>query len=460
MGNKRLAARLVKNADLLGAFPGCETDANSASDNTAISQSCRLIEIPAESAVKVRKILAPHRERSIQRFCGQRTVLAIQDGTDLKFATRPGFDGLEVVDTGRTGAKSLGLDLHATLAMSDSGLPLGVLRLGFDASKARPPEAAARRKTRHWQDGFADIAKAVRNLEGKTRVVAVCDREADCSELFDVQRRHPRVDLLVRARHDQALEKDEPNLFDMTGGSPPDGLIDIEIEELAVRPARGTRLACCELRFRRATLPTTETAEGAEPMAVSAVHVVETAPPDGENPVHWHLLTTLDVRSAQDAAEVAEFYLQRWSIKDFFRVLKSGCQTEFLLFRTADRLRRAVAINAVVGWRIMAMNLLGRQAPDCRPELMFADHELDFLRAYADEYGLIAPDRLVDAVRLVAHLGGYRARKHDPDPGHKIMWHGQTKLGSAALGHRIGFEAGRRKALQEKSETVSIQNSS
>ncbi|MDE0247234.1 MAG: hypothetical protein OXO56_04800 [Gammaproteobacteria bacterium] len=28
------------------------------------------------------------------------------------------------------------------------------------------------------------------------------------------------------------------------------------------------------------------------------------------------------------------------------------------------------------------------------------------------------------AVGPVANLGGYRASKHDPDPGDQIMWHG------------------------------------
>ena len=100
----------------------------------------------------------------------------------------------------------------------------------------------------------------------------------------------------------------------------------------------------------------------------------QTAPPDGEAPTEWRLLTTLDVRTAKDAAEIVGYYLQRWRIEDFFRVLKSGCRTEFLLFRTADRLQRAVAVNAVIAWRIMAMTLLGRQVPDCGPEMMFTGH--------------------------------------------------------------------------------------
>ena len=194
----------------------------------------------------------------------------------------------------------------------------------------------------------------------------------------------------------------------------------------------------------------------AEPVSVSAVHVVESAPPAHEDPVEWFLLTTVKVSTANEAAEIVGFYLQRWRIEDFFRVLKSGCRVEFLLFRTAERLQRAIAKNAVIAWRIMVMTLLGRQVPDCEPELMFADHELDFLRDYAMEHDLSAPERLGDAVRLVAHLGGYRARKHDPDRGNQTLWHGQTRLRSASLGHRIGFKAGQRHALRHVEEPVVV----
>ena len=462
LGDTRLSARLVKSVGLLAAYPGCKINASSASDSTAIAAFYRLIEMPVESEVTVGNILAPHRERSVQRIRAQRTVLAIQDGTDLSFATRPGCDGLELIGKNQTGAKSLGLHLHATLAVTDTGLPLGVLRLGFDAVTGEP---AQRRKTKRWLDGFRDIAGAVREVGSKTRVICVCDREADVFELFDTQRRSERVELLVRAKHDRVLGGRQPKLFATMSGGAPDGRIDVEIDGLVARPkssrkkarpARRKRLASCELRMRRVTLPPTDTMKETEPVSVSAVHVVESAPPADEDPVEWFLLTTVKVCTAKEAAEIVGFYLQRWRIEDFFRVLKSGCRVEFLLFRTAERLQRAIAINAVIAWRIMVMTLLGRQVPDCEPELMFADHELEFLRDYAMEHGLTAPDRLGDAVRLVAHLGGYRARKHDPNPGNQIMWHGQTRLSSASLGHRIGFKAGQRHALRQVEEPVVV----
>ena len=462
LGDARLSARLVRSVDLLAAYPGQKINASSQADSTAIAAFYRLMDMPEESEVTVANILAPHRERTVRRIRSQRTVLAIQDGTDLNFSTRPGCDDLHVVGTNQTGAQSLGLHMHATLAVSDTGLPLGVLRLGFDPLKKRSASddkaQDKEKKTRLWLDGFSDISRAVREVGGRTRVISVCDREADCLELLDHQRRHPRVELLVRAKHDRTLGKRQPTLFATMSGGAPDGRIDVEIEGLVARPkssrkkarpARSKRLASCELRFRRVTLPPTQTVKMIEPVTVSAVHIKETDPPEDEDPVQWFLLTTVRVKTAREAADIVGYYLQRWRIEDFFRVLKSGCRVEFLLFRTAKRLQRAIAINAVIAWRIMVMTLLGRQVPDCEPQLMFAEHELDFLRDYASEHGLTTPDRLGDAVGLVAHLGGYRDRKHDPDPGHQIMWHGQTRLTSAALGHRIGFKAGQRHALRE-----------
>ena len=65
-------------------------------------------------------------------------------------------------------------------------------------------------------------------------------------------------------------------------------------------------------------------------------------------------------------------------------------------------------------------------------------------------------------MRAVAHLGGYRDRKGDPDPGNQIMWHGQTRLTSAALGHEIGretgFRAGQRHALRTGKKPVAVQS--
>ena len=40
------------------------------------------------------------------------------------------------------------------------------------------------------------------------------------------------------------------------------------------------------------------------------------------------------------------------------------------------------------------------------------------------------------STHAAAYLGSCRDRKHEP--GHQIMWHGQSRLASASLGHQIG----------------------
>jgi hypothetical protein len=61
----------------------------------------------------------------------------------------------------------------------------------------------------------------------------------------------------------------------------------------------------------------------------------------------------------------------------------SRCRIEDLGHDTAERLRRAIAINLVIAWRIMLMTLLGRETPELPAEVLFSDIELRVLRTFA-----------------------------------------------------------------------------
>ena len=220
--------------------------------------------------------------------------------------------------------------------------------------------------------------------------------------------------------------------------------MEIEIDRLSERrkssrkqalPARSARVARAEVHYRELTLPAT--VEGLEPVTLWAVHVRESAPPEGEKPVEWFLLTSVRVECVETAVELVGYYLRRWRVEDFFRVLKSGCRAEHLGFHSAERLQRALTIQAVIAWRVMLMTLLAREVPHCDAELMFTDMELRFLTDYAADAALPAPSDLVGTVLLVAILGGYRNRKHDPPPGHQLMWRGYERMSAATLGYRI-----------------------
>ena len=172
----------------------------------------------------------------------------------------------------------------------------------------------ARQTTRRWVDGLRDIDRAAAALSRKTRVLSVMDREADCFAVFDEQRRLNRVEVLVRAHHDRCLAKGAPKLFAAMRAGAADGHVEIEIDRLSARrksngrqarPARTGRVARAEVRHRQVVAP--PTIAGAEPVALSTVHVRETAPPPGEPAVEWFLLTSLDVDSTETAVAGTTF---------------------------------------------------------------------------------------------------------------------------------------------------------
>ena len=443
LGDKRLSARLVSSAALLASSPGHAL--GGAHDRAAVKGYYRLVDHPDPSQVTPANIVAPHRARTVERMRGNDTVLCIQDGTDLNFATRPGCEGLSIIGRNQTSSETLGLHLHLTLAVSGAGLPLGVLRCGFDAPAQSEGESEDGKKMRRWIEGLHDVAQAASQLRTRTRVISVMDREADFFELFDEQRRGGGgVEVLVRAKHDRRLGEGASKLFATLRNAPADGHVEIEIDRLSqrrkssrkqARPARNARTARAEVHYRELTVPAT--VKGLEPVTLWAVHVRESVAPEGEKPVEWFLLTSVRVECVETAIELIGYYLRRWRVEDFFRVLKSGCRAEHLGFHSAERLQRALTIQAVIAWRVMLMTLLAREVPHCGAQLMFTDMELRFLAAYATDAALPKPCDLAATVRLVALLGGYRNRKHDPPPGHQLMWRGYERMCAATLGYQI-----------------------
>ena len=79
----------------------------------------------------------------------------------------------------------------------------------------------------------------------------------------------------------------------------------------------------------------------------SSSHSVHKRPPAADR-VEWFLLTTCEITTTQQTQECLRWYWLRWRIEDGHRVLKSGCRIEALQHKTAERLKRAIAINLVI----------------------------------------------------------------------------------------------------------------
>ena len=453
LGDARLSKRLVTVAVDKAEVPDRAYSGVAKGDWPKVKAYYRMIDQPDESAVTMSNILLPHRQRTIRRMQGQKTVLCVQDGSDLNYNNLDQCEGLGEIGKNQTGAKSRGLHLHSTFTVAPNGLPLGVLRADCPAPEGKSPEderpaceiPIEEKKTFTWIEHHRDLVE-LSAVMPHTRLIDVCDREADFFEMFDEQRQHHRVDLLVRAKHDRNITADPFKLFAAVRQAPVQSRVRVRIPRQSARPKKSKqkarpkrpgRTSNLAVRYMRIQLRAPEYHVGKEPIDIWVIHALEENPPENTKAIEWFLLTTMDITSPEDAERCLRWYCLRWRIEDWHRVLKSGCRIEEIAHDTAERLRRAIAINLVIAWRIMLMTLMGRETPDLPAEILFSDVELRTLHAYAKKNGMKLPTLLGEAVRMVAKIGGYLGRNNDPPPGHQLLWHGYREFQFMCMGFAL-----------------------
>jgi hypothetical protein len=346
----------------------------------------------------MQSMLAPHQQRTEQRMMAQPLVLCVQDGTTLNYTALARCEGLGPLGSNQTGARSRGLHLHTTMALTAEGLPLGVLQAQCEAASDRAdddqrPSSAIpieEKKTFAWIQSLHRCEQAAAAMPG-TPIVCIADREADFFEFFDEQRKRDKVDLLVRAKHDR-LTDGKASLFDKVRSSSVQARLAMAVPRQSTRPKKSKqqarqghreRTAQVELRYCQVELAAPKHHAGKSPIKLWMVHAREPHAPANVEPLEWFLLTTREITCVDQAQQCLRWYCLRWRIEDWHRVLKSGCRVEALQHKTATRLERAIALNIVIAWRIMLLTLLGRQSPELPAEVLFSDLEVRVLQAYA-----------------------------------------------------------------------------
>jgi hypothetical protein len=298
---------------------------------------------------------------------------------------------------------------------------------------ARPIED---KESVRWIDGFARVNELAEQLPD-TQLTYVADREADIYELF-VEAPGPDAgaDWLVRAQHDRVLGKDA------------DGHAETLRQRLAKAPVltetrfeqpggngRTARTVHQQIKAVRLRLPAPKRPDRTlAEVEITAILATEPEPPPGEAPVDWLLLTNLPVTTPEQALEKLQWYLCRWQIEIFFRILKSGCRIEELQLQTLERLQPALAIYMIIAWRVLMLTTLGRDCPEMPCDVVFdpAEWQAVYLvtqRKLPPE----TPPSLDQMVRMVAGLGGFLNRKHDGFPGPQTIWIGLQRAADFVL---------------------------
>jgi hypothetical protein len=205
----------------------------------------RMIDQPEDSRFSLPNILAPHRKRTARRMMEQKTVLCLQDGSELNYTNLDQCRDLGVLEANQTGAKTKGLNLHSTFAVATNGLPLGVLKSQCIAPKAKDPDDKRKastipieeKKTFVWIEHHRDLVELAKEMP-HTRPIDICDREADFFELFDEQQQNPCVELLIRARHNRKLKEEPFKLFEAVRQTSEQSRVRVTIPSESARPKK------------------------------------------------------------------------------------------------------------------------------------------------------------------------------------------------------------------------------
>jgi len=377
--------------------------------------------------------------------CAGRHVLAIQDTSEINFATTKERDrGLGEIGKG----VGRGVLLHAMLGVdAETGGVLGLAtgRVWTRSGRVTTPykqRPLSEKETERWLS-TPQAAKAV--LQRAALVTEISDRESDIYEKW-AHLPEPGFHILTRANKDRTIEEGGGKLS--TAPLQPAGEASVELRDRPGRPARTARLVA---RFGRVTLvrPDHLAKQGqglAKTIEVSLVEVTEVdAPPDVE-PIHWRLLTTHVIDNAAMVWRVIGWYRLRWIIEQFFRTLKQqGLQLEDSQLESAERLIKLTAIAARAACTIMQLV----QARDGRSaqlaEIAFSPAEIETLEALLPEVeGKTAlqknphpPKSLAWAGWIIAKLGGWDGYPKSKPPGPITFRHGLEHFRSIAYGWKL-----------------------
>jgi len=420
LGDKRLRERLIKIAEDWSRRPDASYLEAVEGARDAVKAFYSFVDSERDS-VTPEAILGAHRERTIERIMAQQMVLIVQDTSDLNFSTRHHTEGLGFIGTNQTEVETRGLKLHSSLALTTDGIPLGVLKsvcyapekVG-DRGKQSIGRPIEEKKSFRWLEGHRDAVEAAKKAQS-TRFLDVMDREADIFELFlDAEATRKRVGLLVRAKYNRNLEDQERNLFDELRASQNTTEMEIVVPRQRWKKAKQgkpeqkgmpSRRAVLTVSYQQVSVKSTRSDLRSKPsVTLWAVYAREEKPPQGAKAISWFLLTTEAVESAEDAAKIIEFYKKRWRIEEWHRVLKSGCNVQEHQHKTAERLKRVIAIDAVLAWRIQLLTLLGREVPDLPCNVFFDEWEVKVLAALKKKTARIRAELLPRLARRLSWL--------------------------------------------------------
>ena len=454
LGDKRSDERLRQVAAQLFATPG----ASIAGACKGWKETMAAYRLLGAARATPAKILAPHQRMVLQRATAEGGLLVIQDTTEIDLTSMKTMAGRGPLND----ETRRGFFLHSLYAVSEAGLPLGILGAtiltrtdeAFRQSDTRKQKPIEKKESFRWVEGYLRTQEVAQQLP-EQEVISLSDREGDIYEVFAAwaqagEEGGPRAQWIIRAQQNRALEGLEvetpAQLFAALASAPELGTIEFRVvakqkrkksRGTTVQAVRSAREVRQRVRARRIT-PRAPLRRGTTLPEVSfwAVLTEEIDPPPGEEPLSWLLLTSLEVPNLAAARRIIALYLRRWDIEVFHRVLKTACRVEQIQLKEQQAVHNCVTLYTIIAWRILYLTHLGRHCPELPCSVVFTEAEWKStctvaaakkINGYQKSVPLREPS-LSEFMTLIARLGGHLGRRSDKPPGAQVIWQGLSRV--------------------------------
>jgi hypothetical protein len=402
-----------------------------------------------------KKVMDAHREKVIERMNAYSQVLIIQDTTGANYTSHVKTEGL-----GRLGPhhrQGQGLYVHATLASTLDGTPLGVANMKIWARDQLPEDHELwGSEADRWKLSLEEIAQAKKDGRLTSEVIVVCDREADITELMQYCISND-LRFVIRGKKKRLVEdnalgelmqtflKKQASQYQYTISTEKKGAKKSKGKTRGQDPSK-YRKAEVHLRYTETNLRSPDYLKkelGRESIPLNAIMIDEPDCPEGEDEIEWILLTDFKLNSVSEAQKVVDIYRRRWGIEEFFKILKSGCQIEKCGLETVEKLKIFILMNAIVAYRIYYLTRLQRENPEASADEVLDQDEMKVLclkfKKSSEEAISVS-----QATRWIARMGGFMDTKANSPPGIVTLWRGWKELELLATGFRLGAQVGKR----------------
>jgi len=380
----------------------------------------------SDNRVTGAKMQEGHIHEILKRIKTESVLLIAQDTSHLDYTGHKSMQGL---GRNSTQSKVLGLLLHSSYILTESGIPLGILH-----QKLWTRDPASNGKSTHRKELPITEKESFKWLEPimhcqeiipltNREVWFVSDRESDVYEYITLQR-HKNIHLLIRANQPRQLEQ-------QTSSGKATTLFN-HVKELPVKCIKSLVLSrsnkdeeiTLSVSFDNVDILSPKNKSGTRTsVRMGVVYAKEIG--DAKEPAEWTLLLDKSINNTDDALKYLDYYAKRWTIERFHYVLKQGLQIEKLQFDDVETLKKAISLYSVIAWYTHWITYLGRHEPEKSATEVLDSTSIEVLEAYTKKKILTVLDVLLAIGILGGFLGG---SKRYPYPGLKSVWQGIQQL--------------------------------